>query len=163
MDMVETPSPPANAPNGTDPLLIEFLAERSVACPVCGYDLRMLQRPACPECGEDISLRVVPREPRLAAFLTGLIGLAVALGPSALLTLIFAYFFVTDPSNGLLLGFLLITAPTALISGGAMIGWLRFGRRLRRSGDAARWTLALLCWIPAPVGMALLLLYRLTF
>lgn len=152
-----------SAAGAADPLLIEFLAGHSVACPVCGYDLRMLQRPACPECGEDISLRIVPREPRLAAFLTGLTGLAVALGPSALLTLIFAFFFLTDPSNRLLLGFLLITAPVALISGGALIAWLRFGRRLRRSADAVRWALALLCWIPAPIGITLLLLYRLNF
>ncbi len=147
--------------NGADPLLIEFLAERSVACPVCGYDLRLLQRPECPECGETIALRIMPREPHLAAFLTGMIGLSVAAGPSAIFVLIIGYFAISDPGNRMLLGFLMVTLPIALISGTALIIWLRSARRLRRSSDATRWFLAILCWIPGPVGVVLTMLYRL--
>jgi predicted amidophosphoribosyltransferase len=32
-------------------LLREFLAERDVLCPRCGYNLRGLDKPYCPECG----------------------------------------------------------------------------------------------------------------
>ena len=144
MEQSESTAIPSSEVNGTDPLLIEFLAERSVACPVCGYDLRLLQRPECPECGEAIALRIMPREPHLAAFLTGLIGLAVAAGPSTLFALIVGYFALNDAGNRMLLGFLVATVPIALISGAALVAWLRSARRLRRSSNATRWMLAML-------------------
>lgn len=39
-------------------LLLQFLDNRSVACPRCAYDLRDLTRPVCPECGEELTLTV---------------------------------------------------------------------------------------------------------
>jgi hypothetical protein len=34
----------------------QYLADRSVACPACGYDLRGTQKGACPECGTGITV-----------------------------------------------------------------------------------------------------------
>ena len=54
----------------TDELaLVEFLRERDVECPLCGYNLRQLQRARCPECGRDLELRVGLAEPRQGAWL----------------------------------------------------------------------------------------------
>ena len=39
-------------------LLLAFLAERDVPCPLCGYNLRNLTRPQCPECRKDLALTV---------------------------------------------------------------------------------------------------------
>lgn len=57
-----------------------FLAERDVACPSCGYSLRGLQSPACPECNQALKLQVGLVEPRLGAFIAGVVGLAMGFG-----------------------------------------------------------------------------------
>ncbi len=51
------------APDAAD-LLLEYLRERDVPCPGCGYDLRDLAQPRCPECREDLALSVGFRKPR---------------------------------------------------------------------------------------------------
>ena len=52
--------------------LLEFLADRDVACPVCGYNLRALTRPQCPECRQDLVLTVGIRNPRFLWFLVAI-------------------------------------------------------------------------------------------
>ncbi len=49
--------------------LVEFLHERDVKCPGCGYNLRNLLRPVCPECRQDLLLSVGLREVRLRWFM----------------------------------------------------------------------------------------------
>jgi hypothetical protein len=39
-----------------DELLVEFLGERDVACPGCGYNLRGVSGARCPECARGLSL-----------------------------------------------------------------------------------------------------------
>jgi hypothetical protein len=41
-------------------LLLNFLADprTDAACPLCGYNLKMLTRPVCPECKHDLTLTV---------------------------------------------------------------------------------------------------------
>ena len=39
-------------------LLLAFLGERDVGCPLCGYNLRNLTSPQCPECRKDLALSV---------------------------------------------------------------------------------------------------------
>ena len=50
-------------------ILLEFLRERDVLCPVCGYNLRNLTRPQCPECRKDLVLAVGLKKPRFGWFL----------------------------------------------------------------------------------------------
>jgi hypothetical protein len=59
--------------------LIEFLRDRDVNCPLCGYNLRELASDRCPECGREVRLKVLAVEPFLKAWVTA----AVALGASA--------------------------------------------------------------------------------
>jgi hypothetical protein len=42
----------------TDHILLAYLADRDVLCPVCRYNLRNLTSPICPECGETLALSV---------------------------------------------------------------------------------------------------------
>src|SRR4051794_28546487 len=76
----------------TEPdMLREFLAGRDAPCPGCGYNLRDLTGDRCPECGQELVLGVRLAEPKLAALLTGLIGLSAGAGLNGLLVV---YFFV---------------------------------------------------------------------
>ncbi len=44
--------------------VVEFLRDRSVACPRCGYDLRDTKAAQCAECGEPLVLRIGSPRPR---------------------------------------------------------------------------------------------------
>jgi hypothetical protein len=65
------PTEPADA----RALLLEFLRQRDVACPNCGYNLRNLTRAECPECREALHLRVERPRPGFGLFV-------IALAPS---------------------------------------------------------------------------------
>ena len=69
-------------------LLTEYLADRDVPCPRCGYNLRGLTAGRCPECGDHLQLRIGLSEPRLGAYITLLAACCLGLGASALLALI---------------------------------------------------------------------------
>jgi hypothetical protein len=64
-------SQPSDAADGGDGdlALIEFLADRDVACPLCQYNLRGLRSSRCPECGRELRLTVGLTEPPLKAWI----------------------------------------------------------------------------------------------
>ena len=66
-------------------LLREFLADQDIQCPQCRYNLRSLTGDRCPECGEQLLLGVHLVEPKLAAPIAGIIGLAAGAGLNGLL------------------------------------------------------------------------------
>src|SRR5690348_16408064 len=68
-------------------LLRDFLTDHDVTCPQCQYNLRNLTGDRCPECGEQLALGVHLVEPKLAAPIAGLVGLACGLGLNGLLIL----------------------------------------------------------------------------
>ena len=45
-------------PIDADGLLLDFVRDRDVACPRCGYNVRNLTKPVCPECEEPLLLKV---------------------------------------------------------------------------------------------------------
>lgn len=45
-------------PSRAQEMLLEFLRDHDAACPVCGYNVRALQRPICPECNQNLTLTV---------------------------------------------------------------------------------------------------------
>src|SRR5690349_11255431 len=49
--------------------LLDYLRDRDVACPLCGYNLRGLTSTRCPECGRELQLTVGLTEPFLRAWL----------------------------------------------------------------------------------------------
>ncbi len=67
--------------------LRSYLESRGVPCPGCGYDLRGLTGDHCPECNQPLVLAVRLAEPKMAAWLAGLVGLCMGVGFSGLLLL----------------------------------------------------------------------------
>ena len=124
-------------------LLHQFLLGRDVPCPSCAYNLRDLPGERCPECGQVIVLRVQLAEPKLAAMLTGLVGLSAGAGLNGLLLV---YFLITvtvvrrSPSG--MDYFFAFNAIGLLVQGGALAVWLALWRRIRRLPPAVRWMLA---------------------
>jgi len=68
-------------------LLLRFLCDNDVPCPVCGYNLRNLTHDVCPECGQQIALKVGAVSPRFGAFLLFLAPLIMAAGVTLLLSI----------------------------------------------------------------------------
>jgi hypothetical protein len=125
-------------------LLHQFLRGRDVACPSCAYNLRDLPGERCPECGQVIVLRVQMAEPKLAAMLTGLVGLSAGAGLNGLLLV---YFLITVAvirrGNGGMAYFFAFNAIGLLVQGGALAAWIVLWRRIRCPPPAARWLLAI--------------------
>lgn len=68
-------------PKATDAeLLLAFVAERDMCCPLCGYNIRGLTAPRCPECGKALVLTVGLAEPALGMWLATLIPLCLSAG-----------------------------------------------------------------------------------
>src|SRR5206468_3407523 len=63
-----------------DRALVEFVATRDAACPVCSYNLRGLTAAVCPECSARLHLRVGSENLRLGPWFAGVVSLAVGLG-----------------------------------------------------------------------------------
>lgn len=128
--------------------LTTFLAGRDAACPSCGYNLRDLRGTRCPECGEILALRIGLVEPKQAAPITGLIGLAAGAGLNGLLLLYMAIqATIYGVSFSDLRRFLLLNSAGLLIQSGAMALWLRKWRVIRRLRNTQRWGLAAGCWV----------------
>ena len=128
-------------------LLPAFLAARDVACPGCGYNLGGLREPRCPECGEAIVLRVGLVEPRKAAGIAGLIGLAAGAGMNGLLlgyALIRTTFF--HDTLGGMEAFLWLNLGGLLVEGGATVFWLRRWKNIRRLPAQRKVFLVAGCW-----------------
>lgn len=141
----------------TKDLLRAFLVGRDASCPSCGYNLRDLPGARCPECGEMLVLQVGVAEPRQAAAITGVIGLAAGAGMSGLLL---GYLLIQVALYGRYIGgmsrFFVINFFGLVVEGAALAYWLRYWRGIRRLGVNARWGLAAGCW-------ALTLAYFLVF
>lgn len=72
-------------------LLEQYLAERDVTCPLCGYNLRGLRGGRCPECGQELALQVGLVEPRFAAYLATVTAFCAGLGGSGVLAVVGAF------------------------------------------------------------------------
>lgn len=61
-----------------DRMLLDFVHERDVTCPLCGYNLRNLTNPTCPECKHALEMRVgvqrLPLLPFVLAIAPGIFG-----------------------------------------------------------------------------------------
>lgn len=91
----QKPTAPPTVPRETRDaeMLLEFVCERDVPCPRCGYNLRNLTQPVCPECHEELALHVTRRETRFGWLVLSLVpgafsGLAAALLLMVLITIL---------------------------------------------------------------------------
>lgn len=130
-------------PDSERDFLAEYLAERDEPCPSCRYSLKGLQGSVCPECGQALTLRVGLVEPRLAAWVFGLVGISAGFGTSVLLGTYFALMLVRHgwlTFSGMEAAFTLLASGVPV--GATMLGlWLRFRGRICRSGARTRWML----------------------
>lgn len=128
-------------------LLEAYLDQYDVPCPLCGYSLHKLRGSACPECGNKIELQIRASHPRLAAFYTGLVGLAAGVGFT---TMVLLYAVFTFVSNGYLPGpsiDILVLIVEAGILSTMLFVWIRFSGRIRRMRGIVRWALAIGAWV----------------
>ena len=131
-----------------DPDLLQaFLRGRDVACPACGYNLRDLEGSRCPECGDELHLQLGLVEPRQAAAIAGLIGLATGAGMSGLLLIYAGIRVLVEPYARMFFPrFALVTTVGLAVEGIAMLVWLRHWRRIRRQSKGRRRWLVVGCW-----------------
>ena len=129
-------------------LLQTFLAGRDVACPGCGYNLRDLRGSRCPECGDALSLRVGLVEPKQAAGIAGLIGLAAGAGLSGLLLVyIVLRFLVFGNSFRGASMFVILNLGGLAVEGVALYFWLTRWQSIRRLPPGARVAWVAGCWM----------------
>lgn len=123
-----------------------FLAERDAPCPNCGYNLRSLTSDRCPECAESLRLQVGLHEPRLLAYLTGMIGLASGAGFGGMLLIYAIYESLTHHWGRVPDAFMIITGTGFVVHSAALFAWVKLRRYLRACTPARRLWLVILCW-----------------
>jgi hypothetical protein len=89
-------------------------------------------------------------EPRLAALITGLIGLSFGTGFSAIVSII-GIIASLQPNVEEDKGPLVLCGASAVVRGLLLAIWLRNWRRLRRLRRGQQWILAAMCWA-LPIG-----------
>lgn len=120
---------------------------------MCGYNLHRLRGLKCPECGQQLKLQIALAQPRLAAFYTGLVGLAAGLGFCSLVLI----WGLLDSlyRGGPTMWQLALLAGETVVLASLLAVWLRHSGRTRRLRPRARWTLAILTWVVAFGAMLL--------
>ncbi|MBS0195140.1 MAG: hypothetical protein JSR77_00115 [Planctomycetes bacterium] len=66
--------------DGTDELLMQFVARGGKLCPICSYSLNGLLHAKCPECGEPLELTLRGESSRRVEWLTGLVAWSAGFG-----------------------------------------------------------------------------------
>ncbi len=116
------PEPPEQSQQSDEArLLQEFLSNRDLPCPVCGYNMRGLESNKCPECGATLDLRVGSTDLKLGLWITSVLGVALPMGFAAVTAFIFFwlgldYGFESDLANILIL-FVFAAALYAIVLG----------------------------------------------
>lgn len=126
-------------------LLRTFLAERDMPCANCGYNLRGLTSDRCPECEHRLVLNVGLAEPRIAAFVFGLLGVGMSVGFSALLLVWVGLMFLQRGGAGMPPRSDLVPLVASVAIGGTILALLVTQRRRRfgRLSPAGRWRVAI--------------------
>ena len=145
---------------GRDAFLRGYLAERDEPCPMCEYNLRRLTGAVCPECGEALRLRVSLSEPKMAAYLCGLIGLSMGVGFSGIVLVWVLIFFLFERYIGLSPSAISVLVFQLALEGAAMGFWLRKRRWVRRRSGIQQRALVATGWA-ASVGLVILFFWTL--
>lgn len=121
-----------------DPAFLRSVLDTTdVPCPACGYNLRGLTTPVCPECNLRLVLRIGLAEPRIGAFVTGLVGISAGLGFCGI---VLAFYLITAILSATKITSKPNSIPYLVIGsciGAAMLAWWILSRR--RMLQARRW------------------------
>lgn len=131
--------------------LRSYLAEHDAACPACEYNLRGLTGDSCPECNQRLILRVGLAEPRLGAFVAGLVGIAGGLGFCAILSVYFAVLLLRRYMGGNPLGGLIPLPVGVVVGAGLLWGWLKARGRLVQTSRERRLAAVIVVWVVSAV------------
>lgn len=126
-------------------LLEQHLAACDDACPMCGYNLHNLRGDKCPECGQELTLQIAFAKPRMAAFITGLVGLAAGAGFAGFALILQTLFSLLEGHWDWLDS--LVLAIQAIVFSLLVVVWCRRFEQIRRLRSAARWKLAAVAWL----------------
>jgi hypothetical protein len=155
-DDSSAPPPPPGTPaaRGRDDrvTLIRYLADREEPCPNCDYNLRGLTGGTCPECGLELMLRVGLVEPRLALWLAGLVPLAMTFGLGSLMLAV-AVAYSAMRRGGPDGAFWPYFIGMSIVSGLALLIWMRGRSRFRRQTLPIRVGLVGFCWVLAAAAV----------
>lgn len=80
-----------------DAHLTAFLAEHGAECPVCGYALDGITRPACPECAAPLALAISSPNLGFGPLITAIVALALAVGFDGVFSLLMTIPIVFEP------------------------------------------------------------------
>lgn len=79
--------------------LATYLATHDIRCPVCKYDLRLIESDRCPECGASLQLRVGSSDLRLKYWITVLLAFTIPLGFFGVVSIMAASYWLSDDFN----------------------------------------------------------------
>jgi hypothetical protein len=146
------------ADDGRDRTMLgAFLANHDVPCPNCGYNLRELTCGVCPECGMELELRVGLVEPRPAAWVGGLVGIAAGMGFFAMVLLIGVYQLAFHGFREWVFFAWFVSLTAAHVV--PLAAWLRWRPWLRTRSRSWRVLLAVCCWVLPVISMLLLVAF----
>jgi hypothetical protein len=151
MEYADTDKDPTDSidAKANESLLLEWVHDRDVACPLCNYNLRGLTVPRCPECGNLLRLSVALAGADVKAWLA----MATVVCGSAGMGVLFLCIVMRAglPHHGLdwAIIFFMAMIPSPLVL-------LKFRRRFLRMSRGSQWlTMGLVSALPA-VAMAVL-------
>lgn len=132
-------------------MLAAYLRERDEECPGCGYNLRDLTGTRCPECNQELVLRVGLAEPRMAWFVTGVVGISMGLGFSLMVSIWAGLVFMRRGGGGGPRFQEIVPLVVGSVVGALLMCWWVRGRRRLSGGTAEkRW-----CWVAGMTAAAL--------
>lgn len=138
--------------------LKQFLAERDTPCPLCEYNLRGLTSDMCPECGSEVQVTVGLTEPRMGAYIAGVVGLAAGLGFDMLM-LLWVSVMLIQGRGGPRMSYILPLPLGAAVLGVSLWVWLKRRRAIRQMDAGKRRKLVAGCYVLS-VGLAVLFFAR---
>jgi hypothetical protein len=133
-------------------LLKEYLADRDVPCPICGYSLRGLQRADCPECAHQLLLGIGLAQEGPTAYAFAMAPLGIGLVIEGLVLLASARFGRAfdelDPQ-------VIFEVASVVFYAGAMGTLAVRRRRFLQLPSVEKWSIVILCWMSSLTPWAL--------
>src|SRR5262245_52265639 len=137
-----TPEQGSRPPADARRLLLEFVRERDVECPRCGYNLRNLTQPICPECQGELTIKVGAKALRVhMLIITVAPGIFCALGLAIFTIMCLIHGWPGLPFEGVL------TLLFMFFSGLLAIGLAINSRRFLKQSNPAQAVWAWVLWL----------------
>ena len=142
-----TERPPREVEADRAAALQAYLADHDHACPLCRYNLRGLRGVRCPECDFALRLQLTLVERRRAAWIAGLVALAMTFGANLLggFILLGAMLLWGRNSSDLAHPALILGMPAA-VAGTCLALYLKWTPTFVTMPTAKRWLVVAACW-----------------